>query len=358
MKRVVPVLVLLFFGGSMALLFAARLRTHAPVSAEDFAHIPRGKEPAALFPAPDFALTSHREQVINKTSLAGQPYVANFIFTTCKTICPLLTSKMVRIQRELKGATLRFVSFSVDPVNDTPMALAEYAKSWNPDESRWELLATTQQSLDAVAKGFRVTAQRTDGGLDAVMHSSVFVLVDGNGIVRGMFDSEVPEDFQRLTDEARRLAGAAKLAPPVVARTGEVLFHELSCANCHEHDELAPALGGVPGSKVQLDTSALIEADDAYLKESIIAPQAKRVRGFTLMMPSYAGQLSNAELDALVAYLHTLPASMPSDATVERDPVCHMKVRVTESTLKSADGKHFCSAWCRDRYAENPGAYP
>ena len=362
MKRVLPVALLLLFAGSLIALTFLRQSTREPATAEDLAHLPRPEAVTALFAAPDFSLVDQHGQTVSKQSLLGQPYVANFIFTTCHTVCPLLTAKMVRLQRSLPAAPLRFVSFSVDPANDTPEVLAAYAKSWNPEETRWHLLQTTDASLAAVAQGFRVTAQRTDGGVDAVMPSSVFVLVDGRGVVRGVYDSEEPEAFQSLLRQAGALAGTSAPPAPSAPRSGEVLFHELSCANCHEHDELAPRLGGLSGQQVQLDNALLVTADDAYLVESIVAPEAKRVRGFTLKMPSYAGQLSSAELINLVAYIKSLPASLPSDATLAVDPVCHMKVRVTDATLhltNDAGVSHFfCSAWCRDRYRENPDAYP
>jgi protein SCO1/2 len=343
---------------SMGVLLWARNRTHAPVQAEDFALLPKGERPAALFNSPEFAFRDQTGRAVTKTTLQGQPYIANFIFTTCRTVCPLLTAKMVRLQRELKDVPLRFVSFSVDPEHDTVDALAAYAKQWNPDEARWSLLETTTTGLGAVADGFHVTAQKTDGGIDAVMHSAVFVLVDERGVVRGVFDSEESDDFKALTRSARALVGTPEPARPTVARSGEVLFHELSCANCHERAELAPQLGGLLGQQRELDTRLMVKADEAYLKESILAPEVKRVVGYPLKMPSYAGHLTNEELDGLVKYVIALPApSAPSpDVTLSVDPVCHMKVRVTDNTLHVGENS-FCSAWCKARFEENPDAY-
>ena len=99
------------------------------------------------------------------------------------------------------------------------------------------------------------------------------------------------------------------------------------------------------------------------MRESIVAPVAKRVMGYPLMMPNFAGHLSLPELDGLVKYVLALPApSAPTaDVAVEVDPVCHMKVRVTPDALRlELDGGapvYFCSKWCQARYAENPDAY-
>lgn len=362
MNRVLGFVLVLALSASFGAMLYLRHRTRTPSSAEDFAHLPQNARPPALWPAPEFSFTAHDGATVSKASLAGKPFIANFIFTTCRTVCPLLTTKMVRLQRQLPGAELRFVSFSVDPEHDTPEALAAYARQWNADEARWSLLSTTPEGLRAVAEGFHVTAQKTDGGLDAVMHSAVFLLVDGQGIVRGAFDSETPADFQALLTQARALSGKVE-APPTVARDGLTLFHELSCTNCHEHPELAPNLGGLAGSKRTLDHGLLVTGDAAYVKESILAPDAKRVANFPLHMPSYAGLVSDDELQRLVDYVLALPApATPApDVTLEVDPVCHMKVRVTDDALHAdlGDGGHvfFCSAWCQQRFAENPDAY-
>lgn len=363
MKKLFPILLALLFSGSFAILFAIRFGSHTPAEAEDYAHLPKSESPPALFNSPEFSFRDQHGQPVTKASLAGQPYIANFIFTTCRTVCPLLTSKMVRLQRDLPEVPLRFVSFSVDPEHDTVEALAKYADSWNPDEKRWLLLETTPKGLEDAAAGFRVTAQRTDGGLDAVMHSAVFMLVDQYGVVRGVYSSEEPGEFKALVRDARTLLGAgAGPAPVAQARSGEVLFHELSCANCHEHPELAPPLGGLLGQRRELETRLLVTADEAYLKESIVAPVAKRVAGYPLMMPSFAGHLTNEELDSLVKYVVALPAPTTNpDVLVEVDPVCRMKVRVTEDAFKvQLDGgppAYFCSAWCKARFSENPDAY-
>jgi protein SCO1/2 len=363
MQRVLVIIVVLAMSASLGALLFLRNRSRTPSTAEDYAHLPVKARPPALWPSPDFSFRAHTGDTASKASLTGKPYIANFIFTTCRTVCPLLTTKMVRLQRQLPGADVRFVSFSVDPEHDTVDALATYAKQWNPDESRWLLLETTNEGLAKVAEGFHVTAQKTDGGLDAVMHSAVFLLVDGQGVVRGAFDSETPEDFTALLAQTRALLGKQTEVAATPPRSGEALFHELSCTNCHERAELAPALGGLKGQRRTLDTGLLVNADDAYVKESILAPDAKRVAGYPLRMPSYVGVMTDDELTSLVAYVGSLPAPVAAapDVAIAVDPVCHMKVRVTENALQSAgaDGgvTYFCSAWCKSRFAENPDAY-
>jgi protein SCO1/2 len=351
-----------------ALLIAAivRMRPPAGASAESFAEHRHTLEP--LYSAPPFAYTDQHGATVTSLSIKGTPYIANFIFTTCRTICPLLTTKMVQLQRQLPGVNVRFVSFSVDPLHDTPQALADYARTWNPDEPRWTLLATDERTLPVTAAGFHVTAMKNassspEAELDPIIHSGVFLLVDGDGLVRGVYDSEDTDDFRTLATDARALAKAPP-PTPTPPRDGATLYHQLSCANCHERPALAPPLGGILDTRRTLENSLLVTADRAYLKQSILSPEAKRVAGFPLKMPSYDGLLSASELDALVDFTISLPAPEGSAdqaaVTLAIDPVCHMKVRVTDDALHAEhDGGtyYFCSEYCRERFTSTPAAF-
>jgi len=103
-------------------------------------------------------------------------------------------------------------------------------------------------------------------------------------------------------------------ANPVVA--GEKLFTEKACATCHLPDGKgrAPSLNGVYQAKVLLMDGSTVTADDAYLRESILAPNAKIVAGFQPLMPTFQGQLTEEEILALTAYIKSLQ-SQPVPAT-------------------------------------------
>ena len=297
-------------------------------------------------------------------ALAGKVWVANFIFTTCKTICPLLTSKMVQLQRLTEGMALTFVSFSVDPAHDTPAVLAAYAQRWAPDEARWQLLATDEKTLPSLARGFRVTATPSSdpAALDAVIHSSVFVLVDREGLVRGVYDSEAPQDLEALRRGITTLVGTPLPAPSTEKRSGLELYHALSCDGCHEQPALAPALGGLGGTRRELENGLSATFDEGYVRESLLSPEAKRVRGYPLRMPSYEGLMTAEELGVLTQHLLSAEsvAQVAAAAAVELDPVCHMKVRAAPDTLSASHGGHtffFCSSHCRRRFEAAPTAF-
>ena len=93
-----------------------------------------------------------------------------------------------------------------------------------------------------------------------------------------------------------------------MADAGQALFQRMGCANCHRADVAGrgPVLQGVYGSHVRLATGETIVADDAYLRESILQPLAKRVAGFRTDMPTFQGQLTEEQLLQIIAYIKSL----------------------------------------------------
>jgi cytochrome c oxidase subunit 2 len=105
-----------------------------------------------------------------------------------------------------------------------------------------------------------------------------------------------------------------------IVETGEKLFADLSCSTCHraESDSRGPSLIGLSGSTVALSNGATAVADDNYLRESIMNPSARTVRGFQPIMPPYQGMVSEEHLMQLIAYIKTLrPATSTATAPVE-----------------------------------------
>jgi cytochrome oxidase Cu insertion factor (SCO1/SenC/PrrC family) len=196
MKKAVPVLLVVFFLLSVAAVLFVKMKTNTSVSAESIVHAKDKETLKEYFPVPEFALVNQRGQTQTLSSFRNTVWVANFIFTQCKTICPLMTAKMVQLQKKLPTSDIQFVSFSVDPEHDTPEVLNTYANKWAPEEKRWTLFSTDEKQLNQLTQGLRITAQKTPGQIDPIMHSSVFLLIDKNGFVRGMFDSDDRKDFK------------------------------------------------------------------------------------------------------------------------------------------------------------------
>ncbi|HZH02705.1 MAG TPA: SCO family protein [Myxococcaceae bacterium] len=304
-----------------------------------------------LFTAPAFSLQDQRGRRVRPEDLRGQPYVANFIFTTCTTSCPLLTAKMMQVQRALTNVPVRFVSFSVDPVHDTPEVLAAYARRWAPGEPRWSLLTGEAAHVSQIVSGFHAVARPAGWGSgESIVHSSTFALVDADGGVRGTYEVSRQGELQALVADVRKLTATPRVVDRAGGRNGESLYHELSCVACHERPELAPPLWGRPKTPQEL----------ARLRKSILQPDDERVAGYPLHMPSYQGLISDAELDALVAWIADRPAAAADPGHTATDVVCGMSVRVDPASVHvTQEGRTqwFCSAPCRDRFLAHPAAF-
>jgi len=108
-----------------------------------------------------------------------------------------------------------------------------------------------------------------------------------------------PDDFQKW------LGGVTEESP---VQTGEKLFSNFNCVNCHATGarQRCPQLGGLYGTDVPLEGGSTAKFDEGYIRESIINPNAKIVRGYPAVMPTYRGQLSEEQILDLIAYIKSL----------------------------------------------------
>lgn len=166
--------------------------------------------PLVLSTIPEFRFTNEAGAPFGTAELAGKPWIANFIFTRCPTICPMFTAKMADVQTRVKAGKLdvHLVSFSVDPAFDKPEVLAAYAKEHGADPARWTFLTGDPEAIrNAIVTGLKVAAQPVgaDQDLASVFHGSHFVLVDAQGRIRGYYDSADADATERMLADLRRL---------------------------------------------------------------------------------------------------------------------------------------------------------
>jgi protein SCO1/2 len=179
----------------------------------------------------DFSFTERNGKSFGTDELKQHPWIADFIYTSCTTECPLMSAEMARLQKSLPEQTpVKLVSFTVDPEVDTPARLAEYAERFQAKPEVWKFLTGPREKLYTLAqKGFHLPAQAMDvapqkhhesGHEDSThdktasvpkenpfLHSQKFVLVDQDLQIRGYYDSTRPEELERLlkTDLPRLL---------------------------------------------------------------------------------------------------------------------------------------------------------
>jgi len=155
---------------------------------------------------PEFTLTERSTREVKNQELAGQIWIADFVYTSCGGICPIMTGKMRKLQ-DMLPAEIRLVSFSVDPDVDTPAVLSEYANKFGADGKRWLFLTGNRESLYTLSKdGFKLAVENTGGTeLEPITHSSRFALVDRQGRIRGYYSMDDPAELAHIVSDAKSL---------------------------------------------------------------------------------------------------------------------------------------------------------
>ncbi len=162
---------------------------------------------------PEFSLVNSFGKPFGTKELKGRVYIANFIFTNCPSSCLRLSGEMEKIQKRVRGLgkKVSLISFSVDPLNDTPKVLYKYARQRHANPHIWTFLTGDKQDMkDIVISGFDVPMgelMETEGIVDGDMvtmfdiaHTEKFVLVDHEGVVRGYYDSQKDDINQLMLD--------------------------------------------------------------------------------------------------------------------------------------------------------------
>lgn len=157
-----------------------------------------------LHEVPDFTLTDQNGETVSKNDLHGKIWIADFFFSRCQGPCPQLAARMAELQKALSRAHgVGLVSFSVDPAHDTPEVLREYAARFGAEPGRWELLTGDPAQVRRMVKdGF---LQPLEDKSDQPLHGTMFLLIDGLGMVRGIYSLDDPELLQKILNGAGNL---------------------------------------------------------------------------------------------------------------------------------------------------------
>ncbi len=153
--------------------------------------------PPVVGQLPEWRLVDQNGEAFGSADLAGQVYVASFLFTRCPAVCPRMTASLRQLAlryREEGVRAVRLVSFSVDPAYDTPERLRDYARSRGFDNERWRFITGNEQEVRSLVEdGFEQPMGESlilwDGAVD-VAHTTRLVLVDQGGRIRGDYGSD------------------------------------------------------------------------------------------------------------------------------------------------------------------------
>ena len=156
----------------------------------------------------DFAFVNQVGDTIRKEDMVGKIYVADFFFTTCPTICPVMKKEMLRVYEQFKGdPNFRILSHSIDPSHDTQAVLKDYAEKLGvPDAATWNFLTGDQEKIFEIGQtSYLTTTMADDMEPGGFLHSGAFLLVDQQGRIRGVYDGTKTDQVDRLIADIPKL---------------------------------------------------------------------------------------------------------------------------------------------------------
>ncbi|GAA3777876.1 SCO family protein [Corallibacter vietnamensis] len=155
----------------------------------------------------DFKLLNQNGETITQATYKDKIYVADFFFTTCKTICPIMTDHMYKIQKEIKNDDeVMLLSHTVTPEIDSVAQLKKYAKLKGVIDGKWNLVTGDKKQIYELArKSYLAVKTSGDGGPFDMIHTENFMLIDKKQQIRGFYDGTNPDDISRLLDDISTL---------------------------------------------------------------------------------------------------------------------------------------------------------
>ncbi len=160
----------------------------------------------------DFALTNQNGKLVTQKDYRNKIYIADFFFTTCPTICPIMTKNMAAIQDKiLNDEEVMLLSHSVTPDIDSVPQLKKYALEKGVMDSKWNLVTGNKQQIYELArKSYMAVKTDGDGGPYDMIHTENFILVDKERRIRGFYDGTDSKEMEKLLGDLEILKSSYK----------------------------------------------------------------------------------------------------------------------------------------------------
>lgn len=187
-------LVILLFGAYVVRNLDRRIDNNDLVEEDRLNTVEKPQKESGLFKftkVPDFSFTNQDDKIITNKNYAGKVHVVEFFFTTCPTICPIMTSKMLLLQDDfINEKNFGIASISINPEIDSPKILKEYAKNQGIIHQNWHLLTGKPDAYvyKLSREGFKLYTGKSGEDHGGFEHSGLFALVDKNGYIRSRID--------------------------------------------------------------------------------------------------------------------------------------------------------------------------
>ena len=155
----------------------------------------------------DFSLINQNGKVITQEDYKDKIYVSDFFFTTCQTICPIMTDNMAKIQKEFnEDDSVMLLSHSVTPEIDSVTVLRDYADRKGVVDVKWNVTTGDKKHIYELArKSYFAVVDEGDGGVQDFIHTENFILVDKKRQIRGYYDGTQDEEMDRLITDIKTL---------------------------------------------------------------------------------------------------------------------------------------------------------
>ena len=151
----------------------------------------------------NFKLINQNGKIVTQDNYKNKIYVADFFFTTCQSICPIMTDHMIRIQKEiLNDDTIMLLSHTVTPDIDTVAQLKKYALKKGVNDAKWNLVTGNKKEIyDLARKSYLAVKDNVYGGDFDMIHTENFMLIDKKQQIRGFYDGTDPEAIDNLLND-------------------------------------------------------------------------------------------------------------------------------------------------------------
>ncbi len=161
-----------------------------------------------------FNFTNQNGDIVTDKDYEGHIYVADFFFTTCTTICPVMTSQMNQLILQLDGkagADIKYISFTVNPEHDTVEILNKYAEKNHVNAEHWNLVTGDKRKIyELGVNSFKLSTQEDALAEGGFLHSNLFVLIDEEKHIRGYYDGTSSKEIRILSGDIKKLLSEKK----------------------------------------------------------------------------------------------------------------------------------------------------
>ncbi|QRR04159.1 SCO family protein [Dyadobacter sandarakinus] len=156
---------------------------------------------------PPFSFVNQKGDTVSEAIVKDKIYVADFFFTSCPTICPIMKRQMIKVYDKIKGSPdVMILSHTIDPEHDTPQVLDKYATDLGITGTQWQFLNGPKEKVYEIGEKHYLSTLKEDKTAEGgFIHSGAFVLVDKDKRVRGMYDGTTDEGAQKLIADIEKL---------------------------------------------------------------------------------------------------------------------------------------------------------